>query len=1252
MSNKSIKSIVEHTQNWMSKYNKSELIKWIQVCSIHPSNQIYQGRFELLLGIALSVRDKDYKRDKIEFDKFKSFIKEFKTNTDRFFIEDFIPYNQLNLIPYFIDGSKFFFFYGLSENAYELLRVLERVYLFDFSEKIPELDLIKKIFITLLKIDTEILLKLNANPESHKTSDDSIFIPSEDYFHSFITLFDVKTSELLTPHYFQEYIEKDFIVENVSKFTHGGFFNNIYIQTSDGEIILLLPQLHIEILSSVFADIVQKAPNLYYIIEQINNNFKKQVIKTSNKFFKNYISEITDTENNSLSRNIDGIFLFENKLLVFQIPLIFPESNLSEEINNSYTILEEFKNNIGKQEIIHLKYHHKYFHKVPIVELDIIKFIIFEKIDINPVSLSLNIDTNLKYNVFSFKDLIAMFELVSSPLSFIKYLEERHEYRQKIRTINGLNIFAAFIQNNESLPDYGEGFITIMPHTWSNYYYNHLFVKFQDNIYELIESDYPNKFDYVNQLDISQDLYECFSAETLTGAHLIKMNNKLIWIFGAEPHPSLSWDDLRFALSMFGLLYTDYIHRILKDFLNLLQSNNFNQKIRIFLVPSPLFRNNDNYLKFRDTYKKINEKTPLVVNSFINTQKNLISMVFYNIELWIKKFSETITNENCKFALKQLLLSIIPILNKKFTSDEIINVVDEVVKTLPTIKKDYFFTPLLARNPRGSEYGTYFQFNSTDFEKVIKEIEQFLRIQGLKQKELSPQESKELYNKIFEMLYSKLEEIILTYDISLLEFAYKQLELIERRRFDQLIEMGMKNHDQLTNTERNRLIKEMNDISKHSGIARFLIEMILKCGIKGEGRMNRIDWSYIQAIALNLLKNSERSEFTHTELIDFNINIKEYHKFDEIQQPGIFDYKSYSAKRFNIRLERAKEIFISLKEQSNKIEREGIQGKINGLEEDLIIDLENAFMDQFSFSFTNLMRVLSILSSTDLHSADFNLFPLTIIKEVDLIVEIKDRFIEFFAINQLQEETITEMEIQTILKFIALDFKSYSDTKMIIPLRLLKKKERITISPLVRINDLIIYGNECCNSSFNLWFHFIFSGISPFTIPVNSKVDIALKNIHSNEDKIFEEECGEITKKVLGEENFIFRLKNFQRISYSLPKFPPCGEIDLLAINIITKKIFILDSKNYSLRVNPKNIKNEIHRFIESNKSDLVKLTKKVEFVKENLDLFLDYFNISNKKNWKLVKAFIIKQNFPSAHIPQVSANFVFIENLQDFFES
>ena len=1252
MSGNSIESIIEHTKNWMKRYNKSKLIKWIQICSIHPTNQLYQGRFELLLAISLSIKEKEFEKKTLDYDAFRRFIKEFEIKSNRFFIEDFIPYSQLNLIPYFIDGIKYYFFYGHLENAYESLRILDKVFLFDSSEKIPELDLIKNIFLRLLKIDTEILLKLNFNPESHTKSKDNIFAPSEDYFQSLITLFDVKSSEISTTNHFQEYIEEDFIVKNVSKFTYGGFFEKLYIKISDYEVLLLLPQLHIEIFPSVFRDIIQKSPNNYYIKGKINENFTRQVHRAFNKFFKKPIYEITDAENTSLSVKTDGIFQFENKLIALKIPLIFPESDLSDEINRSYLALEEFREKIEKQEFINLKFHPEYFHKVPTKDIEILKFIVYEKIDINPILLTLDIAKKLKYNLFSFQDLIAMLEIISSPLSFIKYLEERHKYRQKIRTINGLNIFAAFIQNGDSIPDYGGDFMTIMPHTWSDFYYKHLFLKFQDNIYELIESDYPDKFDYVKQIEISQNLYECFSTELLEGAQLIKFEDKLIWIFSPEQHPSLSLNDYRFAMSMFGLLYSDYINRIRKKFLILLQSNNFNEKIRIYLVPYPLFQSNNRYLKYSDTYKKINEDSPLVVRSFIDMEKNLISLVFYDTELWMKKFYTTIANENCKFAIKQLLLSIIHTLNEKLSSEKIIRIANEILEIIPICKKDYFLTSLIARNPRGNDYGPYAQISSTDVNQVIKEIEATFRNQGLRNKKFSPEESKGLYNKIFENFYSKLEKLVSNYDISLILFAYKQLELIERSRFEQIIEMGMKNSEQLTAADRERNANERIEITKHSSSASFIIEMVLKCGIIGKSKINLIDWSYIQALAAYLLMISERSEFTHTKLIDFYIQITDNNKFDEIQQPGIFDYNSYTEKRFDIGLERAKDIFMSLKEQSEKIVGDEILIEIPDYEKKLFDELDAAFRSQFSFSFTNLLRVLSILSSTDLHSNDYNLFPLTIINETDMIIEIKKRYLEGFAINYLKEETITDEEVQIILNFISIDFESYSEIEMLIPIKLLKKKERLTISPLVRIENLIIYGNECCNIALGLWKHNVISGIFPFVLPINSKVDTAIKKIHSYEDKIFEEECGKIAVDVLGENNYLFRLKNFKRISDTFPKYPPCGEIDLLAINKDTKKIFILDSKNYFFRILPKDIKNEIHRFIENRKSDLKKLTKKENFVKDNIDKFLDYFNISNKNNWKTIKGFIIRQNLPSAHIKEISENFIFIEDLQKYFES
>ena len=129
----------------------------------------------------------------------------------------------------------------------------------------------------------------------------------------------------------------------------------------------------------------------------------------------------------------------------------------------------------------------------------------------------------------------------------------------------------------------------------------------------------------------------------------------------------------------------------------------------------------------------------------------------------------------------------------------------------------------------------------------------------------------------------------------------------------------------------------------------------------------------------------------------------------------------------------------------------------------------------------------------------------------------------------------------------------------------------------------------------------------------------------------------------------LIRLKNFKRISDSFPESPDCGEIDFLGVNPEIKTVFVFDSKNYYLRLIPYDIKNEIHRFVEKKKSDLVKLRKKVDFVKNNLNIFLEFFKILDITDWKIKKGFIIRQNFPTIHIPNIDADFVFINELESY---
>ncbi|HEA70620.1 MAG TPA: hypothetical protein ENH98_01705 [archaeon] len=62
-----------------------------------------------------------------------------------------------------------------------------------------------------------------------------------------------------------------------------------------------------------------------------------------------------------------------------------------------------------------------------------------------------------------------------------------------------------------------------------------------------------------------------------------------------------------------------------------------------------------------------------------------------------------------------------------------------------------------------------------------------------------------------------------------------------------------------------------------------------------------------------------------------------------------------------------------------------------------------------------------------------------------------------------------------------------------------------------------------------------------------------------------------------------------------------------------------------------------------------MKLKKKEEFVSDNLDLFLEYFQINDKLEWTIKKGFVIRHNFPTAHVPNYNVDFVFEEDLKDY---
>jgi len=1238
---KSIEEIVREIRKWMCEYHPITLYKWIFTISIHPSNQIYLARFDFLLSILTSINYSQFRKKILDYERFIGYINEFKKDSDDLFLyfEDYVPFSQLKLIPYFFERNKYYFFYGQSERPYELLRNLDKIFISETND-FTELLLIKKIFLQVLKYQTSILKTLNNIEESRIELKNSIYIPSIDFFNQIKDLILIEKQEVL---------DKKFIlcldqsnknpIEKFMEIIYGKFFTKMYIKLSEKDYALIFPNLQIETLFDIFTKIISRSKNRDNFEIIIQKNVNDAIHNELTYFFDDVYEEFID-KNGKRFGNFDFLIFFQNILFIIKIAALISENNLDSRISESYSTLNMVENDIKNE--LFTKIQKKYYR--------ICKIIIFESLEIAPQHITLNFKRNTQMTVFSLIDFISILQLSKSPISFLKFLEEKYTVRI-LSTFDEIDIFALFLQNNESIPSLGLDIQIINPHLWSDFYNNYLYDKYQDNIFELIEREFPNKFNKIKKWNNEQDLYECLDTRTMESANIIKLKNRLIWIINPEFKPPLNIEDIEFAMRLIGPLYSDYLQRILNPFELLISTYTSSKKYAIFLIPEIIYSQSSECEKFENYYSQVNEENPIIVYSFLNRQFKLISMIFYSRLLWAEKFSDNESNENAIYAIRQLIYSIFEYFESENSDEEILLKTGEFIdKNIKLHACDYILQSIPVRNQMIRKYPSFLKLNSTDQERVIKDAERFLKENQISEGTLNTEESKNLFNDLYKFLYHQLETLLSEYDISILYFAYTQLELLEGRRYLLYIEAGMRDPTVIDNEYLQDFTNRSEEISRLSITQRFIISCILKQELYNKKKINSIDYGYLQALTLYLISISQKSEFIHSSIIDYNLIIKDFNKFDETQTEAVFNLETFKEKESKNRLESTRAFFNKIKNLSEKEEIDEVE---IGEEIIMIRELEESFQTQLSFSFTNMMRILWILSTLNYDKENLRrIFPL-VFMEKDLLIQLligeykkqyKDR-------TGLIQDTSYE-EIYLILDYLILNFNSYDDQDMLLRPRLIKKKERISICPLIQVNNHILFGRESCSAAFHYWRRTIFAGIFPYELSTEDLIYVALQKIHSFNDKIFEDECADIAKKAIGEGNYILRLKNFKRISELLPKYPPCGEIDLLALNKDLRTCFILDAKNYFLKLHPQDIKNEINRFILKSKSELQKLHQKEQFIKENEELVYDYFQVSERTNWKFKKGFIIKQNFPSAYVPDVDLDFVFQDELDEYLNS
>ena len=204
---------------------------------------------------------------------------------------------------------------------------------------------------------------------------------------------------------------------------------------------------------------------------------------------------------------------------------------------------------------------------------------------------------------------------------------------------------------------------------------------------------------------------------------------------------------------------------------------------------------------------------------------------------------------------------------------------------------------------------------------------------------------------------------------------------------------------------------------------------------------------------------SQISDFTFSKLIEYTINIRDFYKFDELRSSSIFDYDAYKEVESKSKLDATKNFYNNLISEP-EMAREPFT--VPEKEKILITNIEEAFQSQFSFSFTNMMRVLSLLSSSNQIKDDIMMFPSILIDKEDLVKLLQDEYKKEYGTRPTFTgdliNLVGETEIRTILEFLSLDFKSFEEEDILLHLKIMKQKNRLTLCPLIDINNQVLFG--------------------------------------------------------------------------------------------------------------------------------------------------------------------------------------------------
>ncbi|MGP2657856.1 hypothetical protein ACOJTA_12535 [Malaciobacter sp. WC5094] len=1227
---------IEDIQNQLKQFNKLELYQWLTISSLHPSNNIFVTRYELLIYTLLNIPEKDFLNKKFNRNKFEFVIKWFENKfASRFIVmEDWEPFSQMKLIPLFFEKNKYYFFYGASERPYEFLKHYQDIL---FTKDINNLKELKNEYLISLDFQTKILKSFSSDKEA-KQEFTSMYVPSIKFFKKYSKFIELKS------------VNNNFLHNRESDFELGiNNFNGLYTEI-DNKYFFILPQCHIEIFYQI--------SNKFLSIECDENCFEKLTITFQNRM-KRMVAQFFDIRNiieqlpePILNKNTAEFFdtivrVDANKIILFKF-LSHSDEDLLHEINTAakQTILEIQK--VKNNPYIGLKYLNEPIEKCNIVPPEVLEFkviILFEELTLNYMLPFEESWIEKDIHIFNTIDIKPIFELLKEKnndtfISFLQYLEA--EKKQSTQSKNSfmkadtLDSFAYYYNNSESFFVSGSepDMMMYAPHEWSSFYNKYLFEKYQDNIYELIEAQYPNQFNIVQHM--LGETYSVMDSMFIHGGRCIKYKNELIWVMYP---PAIHCDDVEVkSFDFLGQFISFYVDNYKVNLFKLFSKYGFNineKKFTIGLYPHTMILRNEELKHLKPYIENISDDKILFLTKKAMHFNNINTFIIYdsNMESLVELFKMEKDNDTEKNIFKEFISSVLKFY-KVSNYEEVSTLFIE--KNWHLDNRAFTFNTKHVDNPRLELYREPKEIQDSFTYNVNKEIVVYLKSLAIEPKKYWNDDAKHLNNLIFEFLQNRLEEEISKFNSSILFYNYTQIEYIEGAREQNDYQAGL---DSINHTEfdvQEKYSEQRIKISQLAISIKHILHTILKVNPNGHKALVDSDWYYLIALSNIINDTIQRSDQLHYKIAETGIEITNSYEMIDIDKSSTIDFNAYHQHVTTSKIIENK--------NSVKKEKEPKENKNSKKTPIFDVKLNESWNKDNGFYLDDMVVIVSSLGRYDFER-DHN-FPLNLIT--------------FDEINKFVQDYIAEPppkeEIERMLDFLSLDFSIFNEFKYIDYSidRLMQKKHRINLSPFIKIENKYLFGNQLLLQSSRAWFYPLIEGDAPFTVAEDSYVKTELKRIHRELDLDLEDKSYNIAKEFLGEKYSIQTLSNFKRISKSFEKLPPCGEIDLLLANPSTKTIFVLDAKNVNKKLFTSAIKRELREFFHGRskkKSYLEKLNLKVDFITSNLDKVLEYFKLENDGNWNIKKGFVVNTLYFSAFYEE-KVDFILLDDLEEYLKN